>query len=222
MSRERRTVAVIGLGTLGLAVARELLRVGDRVMGVDIDEQRIAGLCDDLTSTAIADARSEKAVAELGLDGFDAVVVTMSRSIEASILAATHALEVGCNNVWARAKDSTHRIILERIGVHHVIVPQREEGERLAQRIHNPALHAFINVHGDHLVGLVHPPTAMVGKHPPLEWFEARERIVLMGILRGPELIRLALDETTIEEGDLLLVYGPQSGMRDLADRWTA
>lgn len=218
MIGHQRTVAVIGLGTLGVALSRELLRMGDRVVGIDVSEDRVSEVCEELTSTAVADAGSRKAMVELGLDVFDAVVIAISQSIEASVLAATHALELGCKNVWARAENDTHRIILERIGVHNVIVPQRKEGERLAQRLHNPALVSFIDVGDDHLMAHVLAPKRLRESSAPTKEIKRYADVTLIGVLRGGNVLQLQQQELELHGGDVLIVFGPRAAIRAFTD----
>ena len=47
----------------------------------------------------------------------------------ASVLIAANLVDLGIPHIWAKAMSQSHGKILERIGVHHVIYPEREAGE---------------------------------------------------------------------------------------------
>ena len=82
-------VAVIGLGRFGESIARELVAGGTEVLGIDSDPKTVQRLAGTLTHTVIADATDEAAMRQLGVDGFERVVVGIGRNLEASILACS-------------------------------------------------------------------------------------------------------------------------------------
>ena len=82
----KKQFAVMGLGGFGESVARELMRLGHEVLGVDIDENKANQLADHLTQTVIADATDDSALKEMDLHRFDATLVAIGENIEASIL----------------------------------------------------------------------------------------------------------------------------------------
>jgi len=53
MAKENRSFTVIGLGAFGSAVASELARFGNKVMGVDLDEKRVAQMAATLDLSLI-------------------------------------------------------------------------------------------------------------------------------------------------------------------------
>ena len=67
MAKETRSFAVIGLGAFGSAVAAELARFGNRVIGVDLDERRVSSMASQLSSTVILDTTDELALREAGM-----------------------------------------------------------------------------------------------------------------------------------------------------------
>ncbi|RUM95664.1 hypothetical protein EET67_22185 [Pseudaminobacter arsenicus] len=57
---------VIGLGTLGATVALELARLGDHILGIDIDGRNVGRVADDLSEAIVAGGRNEDALRHLG------------------------------------------------------------------------------------------------------------------------------------------------------------
>jgi trk system potassium uptake protein TrkA len=62
MAKETRAFAVIGLGAFGSAVASELARFGNQVIGVDLDERRVGQMASTLNSAVILDTTDEAAL----------------------------------------------------------------------------------------------------------------------------------------------------------------
>ena len=63
-----RNIAVIGLGTFGGAVARELTRLGDRVLGIDIDEQTLTSFSNEFDLLIQGDSSDPKALKECSIE----------------------------------------------------------------------------------------------------------------------------------------------------------
>ena len=106
---EARGILVIGLGRFGRALARTLLEQGHEVMGVDAD-----------------------AVRELGASDFETAVVAIGTDVEAGILAIHPESTSKSGGYGAKAITGSHGAILERVGAHRVVFPERDMGIRVA------------------------------------------------------------------------------------------
>ncbi len=132
---EKQSFAVIGLGKFGSSVALELSAAGAQVLAIDVDEERVAAVSEYVTHAVITDVCDSKAMETLGLSNMDAVVVAITESLDASILATILAKEAGVPLVVAKAKEDLHAKILKRTGADRVIIPERESGIRVAHNI---------------------------------------------------------------------------------------
>ena len=215
---DKRSFAVIGLGTFGAAVARTLRGFGDHVLGIDTDEGRLAREGDRLSRAVIADARELRAMEEAGLGSYDVAVVAMATDIEANLMSVMNAQSLGVPEVWAKAESDTHAAILERVGVTRVLSPEVSFGELIAQALHNPRLRGSVRLTGDLHFAQVEVPGGMCGK--PLERLRMGERFDLrcVGIVRGA--VVLPPDpEAEVCEGDGLMVVGTRPAMRAFSER---
>lgn len=131
----KKQFAVIGVGRFGLSTAQKLCAMGHDVLVVDQNEELISAAADKVTHAVIADITDEEAVSELGLSNFDAVVVTIGHSLQASVMAVVMAKEAGARYVVAKAMDDLHAKILEKVGADRIVMPERDMGIRLAQRL---------------------------------------------------------------------------------------
>ena len=82
----KRTFTVIGLGAFGSTVARELARLGNDVLGIDLDPEHVNAIADDITQAVVADARNEDTLRDLGVHDSDAVVVAIGEDLELSLI----------------------------------------------------------------------------------------------------------------------------------------
>ena len=56
----KHTYAVIGLGVFGSTIALELSRLGNEVIGIDLNPSLVSEIADRITQAVIADARDER------------------------------------------------------------------------------------------------------------------------------------------------------------------
>ena len=132
---EKQSFAVIGLGKFGSHVAMELAAAGANVLAIDIDEEKVADIAEYVTYAARADVCDSKAMQSLGISNMDAVIVAITGSLDASIMATILAKEAGVKLVIAKAKEELHAKILRKTGADRVIIPERESGIRVAHNI---------------------------------------------------------------------------------------
>lgn len=210
--RSRRTFAVVGLGTFGTTVATELARLGDEVLGVDIDEGRVNLVADRLAHAVIADARDEEALRELGLGNYDVVVVAIGEDLEANIICTVSAKLLGVPCVWAKAMTRTHHRILSRIGADRVIHPEEEIGVHVAQTLHAPVVRDYVSLgNGYHVVYMETPED--LGDRALGDLDLAGFDIHCLGLMRGTRYIACT-EESRIQEEDRLLLLGKPEDLR--------
>lgn len=130
-----KSFAVIGLGRFGRCVAMELSDMGADVMVIDQDEDNINCVADYVTCAINIDVCDVEALKNSGISNMDAVVVSMSGYLEASIMSVITAKELGVPVVIAKARDEVAGNILKKVGADKIVFPENESGIRLSQRL---------------------------------------------------------------------------------------
>ena len=156
-------VIVIGLGRFGSSLARELMKTGHEVLGVDTDERIVQNMSQELTHTVRADTTDEATLKELGISEFDSAVVAIGADLEASILTTALLLQLGVPNVWAKANSTSHGLILDQLGCHHVIFPEYEMGKRVAHMVSGETLD-YVPIDNDFVMVKSEVPASFAGK----------------------------------------------------------
>ena len=218
MAIKSRNVAIIGLGTFGVSVARELTRIGDNVLGIDEDPARVSLICDEIKSSVEVDATDEKALSQCALESYDAVIVSIGENTEASILVAMNVMELGCKQVWVKAQTETQKKILKAIGVHHVVLPEQRFGTQLAQMIHNPRVEAFMSSGDGQYIVTMKISNAFTGKLLADLDFENTYKISCVGILTAGEFVKFERYDDPIKENDKLVLVGSRTQLRKFSD----
>ncbi|MEU7510731.1 TrkA family potassium uptake protein [Streptomyces sp. NPDC042898] len=210
-------VAVIGLGRFGSSLANELMRRGWDVLGIDTDARLVQKYSDSLTHAATADCTDPDVLNQLGVHDFSSAVVGIGSDIEASILISSNLLEAGVPNIWAKAISRQHGKILERLGVHHVVLPEHEMGERVAHLVTGRMLD-FIEFDDDYALVKTVAPKAATGR--PLGQSRVRSEygITVVGIKRPGEDFTYATADTVVEKGDIIVVTGKTSAVETFTE----
>ena len=210
----RRQFAVIGLGRFGSAMATTLSELGQDVIGVDGDAEKVRQLADVVTQAVDLDAIDERALRSIGIQDVDVAVVSIGENIESSLLVVMQLRELGVKTIVAKAVTPLHGRILEKLGVSRVIFPEREMAVRIAHGLVMPNVIDYIELSRDFSIVEVPAPAVFVGR--TLKQLELRPKygLTLIAIKRRPSPstpevtnISPSADET-IQAGDVLSLLG--------------
>ncbi len=219
---KRRQFAVIGLGRFGSAMATTLAELGQDVIGVDGDADRVRRLADVITQAVELDATDERALRAAGIQDVHVAVVSIGENIEASLLVVMQLRELGVATIVAKAVTPLHGRILEKIGVSRVIFPEREMAIRVAHSLVMTNVIDYFELSRDFSMVEMPAPATFVGR--TLRQLEIRPRfgLTLIAIKRQPALdsavvtnISPSADEA-IQEGDVLVLLGSNERLSNL------
>lgn len=205
---EADSVAVIGLGRFGRAIAMELMATGTEVLGIDTNEEIVQSLNGELTQVVRADTTKEEVLRQLGVDAFDRVVVAIGSDVQASILTTSILLRMGIPHIWAKAVSDPHGQILTQLGVSHVIYPEKDMGRRVAHLVRGAALD-YIEVDDDYAIVKMGPNRIVEGKRLGDTDLRRQYGVTVMAVHRGAAEWRNADADTVIMPGDTMLIAGP-------------
>ncbi|MCX2947084.1 potassium channel family protein [Lentzea sp. NEAU-D7] len=211
-------VVVLGLGRFGSSVAVELIGLGTEVMAIDSDSKLIQRHADDVTHAVVADSTDAEVMRQLGVDEFERAVVGIGNNLEASILTTAVLVDFGIPDIWAKAISREHGRILERIGAHHVVLPEHEMGERVAHVVAGRVLD-YIEIENDYAMIKARPPEEAIGKPLGTSKLRAKYGVTVVGVKRPGDEFTYATAETVIESGDVLILAGKVADVERLTDR---
>lgn len=213
----KKQIAVIGLGRFGVSLMEELTILGYDVLAVDINSDKVNAVVDLCTHAVQADAADEQALKALGIRNFDVVVVAIGEHIQANILATITLKELGVKKVVAKAKNSLHGKVLEKIGA-SVIFPERDMGKRLAHMLVSQNIMDHIELSPLYSIMEFRSPEIYHGKS--LEQLGVRKMmgITILAIKRGEQVIVAPRAAQVIEKEDVLVAVGKNTDLKKLYD----
>ncbi|NUW44535.1 TrkA family potassium uptake protein [Nonomuraea rhodomycinica] len=197
----------MGLGRFGSSLAVELTRRGTEVLAIDNRAKVVQSLSGEITHIATADCTDMQALRQLGVPDFYRAVVGIGGDLEASILTASLLVELEIEHIWAKAVSRQHGRILDRIGVHHVVFPEHDMGERVAHLISGRMLD-FMQVDDDFALAKTPPPKQYVGV--PLGRSDLRRKygVTIVAVKSQGQEFTYATAETVLGYGDVVIVSG--------------
>jgi trk system potassium uptake protein TrkA len=208
-------VAVIGLGRFGGQVAESLLRLGHEVLGIDQDPHTVQFWADRLTHVVQTDSTDNESLQQLGLAEFGRAVVGIGSDLEASVLTVLTLVEVGVEEIWAKAISVKHGKILASVGADHVIYPEAAMGDRVAHLITTKMLD-FTELDEGFAIAKTCLPAELTGQTIGQVAMAHRYGVTVVGI-KSPTGEFLRPEPDTVLPGDAILIV---AGATDQVQRF--
>lgn len=204
------SVAVIGLGRFGGALALELEAQGTEVLGIDTNEEIVQSYNGRLTHVVRADSTREEVLRQLSVHEFDRAVVGIGSDLEASILTTSRLLTFKHPEIWAKAISEPHAEILGQLGVQHVIRPEHDMGKRVAHLVRGSILD-YVEFEDDFVMIRTQPPSE--ARDRPLGVLGLRDQygITIVAVKRPGGTWQHTTAQTVLYEEDQIIVQGPKN-----------
>ena len=210
---------VLGLGRFGSAIATTLVELGQEVLGVDNDEEKVNDLKDKITQAVQADITEERALKELGVSNFDTAVVAIGSNLETSILVTMMLKEMGLKYIIAKAQNNLHAKVLEKIGVDKIVFPERDMGRRIANNLVTPNIKDYIELEPDYSISEIEALPEFVNKTLRQLDLQNKYGINVLAIKRGANFNISPRAKDIIKRDDFLIVIGEAKRITELADK---
>ncbi|MFZ1285920.1 MAG: TrkA family potassium uptake protein [Candidatus Phosphoribacter sp.] len=202
------SVLIIGIGRFGYSVAQSLVAMGQEVLAIDNDPVKVQRYADEFTHVVEADSTDRDALEQLGVETFDKAVIGISDNVEASVLTAMALVDYGVTDVWAKASTKTQGRILERLGIHHVVYPERAMGEQVAHMIVG-GMTQYLEFDDDFAIARAMAPSEQWNRSFAETGLRAKYGVTIVGVKRIGEDFVYARPETFVLPQDELVVSGP-------------
>lgn len=203
-----KSYIVIGLGRFGSRVARQLYSLGCEVLAIDVRSELVQQIANDVTHAVVGDAQDKEVLKALGVRNLECAVVAIGDDLSASVLATMNLKELGVPYLVCKAHDETHRKVLEKLGADRVVIPEQENGDRLARSLSTPNVLDYIELSADY--GIVEVPA-------PRSWWEKTLKDLNVRAKLGANIIAIRRDgqinvapgaDFMFREGDIIVVLG--------------
>lgn len=197
--------AILGMSKFGRAMAETLYENGYTVLCCDEQESAVHEAAEYATHVVQADASDKAVLLKLGISNFDVVIIAFGEDFEAAAVTATILKELKVPYIIAKANGLRQKLILESIGVDHVILPEREMGERFAYSLITNDFLESIHRSDRYDIIETKPQPEWVGKSLGSLRLRQTERLNVLLIIRDGVLLEEVDAHTVLQANDDLI-----------------
>ena len=218
---------IIGLGSFGTHLTRQLSREGHEVVAVDNDPAHISQLKDEVEFLIQADCTDLNAFHEIPIDACDAVIIAIGEDFEASLSIASHVQQLGAKRIISRIINPLHGRLLKLLKIDELIIPEAMAAAWMAKSLKTPDLLNSLELGGGYEIAQIVVPPRMVDK--TLQQVALRDQyelnLITIGKSRGmtssaashhaiQKVLGIPQPDRSFESDDILVLFGKAQDVR--------
>jgi trk system potassium uptake protein len=220
---------IIGLGTFGTHLARQLARDGHEIIGVDNAPAHTDSMRDEIEFLLTADCSDINAFEDIPVSDCDAVIIAIGKDFEAALSIAANVQQIGAKRLICRIINPLHARLLKLLKIEELIIPESLAAAWLARSLRSKDVVNAFQVGKDHEIVEVSVPPGMIGKTLRDLDLRGTYELNLVTILRrkGATSVSSALPQIekiigvpeptrVFEDNDILLIFGTEKNIRRL------
>ena len=204
----KKQYAVIGMGTFGTALAETLIAHGQEVLAIDLKHQKVQELSDTFDHVVQADARDPKALKALGIDKFDAVIVSLGDRVADTIFLTLTLKELGVDTVIVTTSDEQLGKVLEKVGATKIVSPVRDMGERVALSLLNTRLTDYMELAPGYMLVETALPAKFTSKNLKELNLRAKYKVTVIVIKRQDTIMINPEPDIQFQAEDTIVLLG--------------
>lgn len=155
---------IIGLGSFGTQLARQLNRDGHEIVAVDNDPAHINTLKDEIEYIIQANCTDLNAFHEIPVDACDAVILAIGEDFEASLSIASNLQQLGAKRIISRIINPLHGRLLKLLKIDELMIPEAMAAAWLARSLKTPDVISSQDLGGGHEIVQIAVPDFLVGQ----------------------------------------------------------
>lgn len=213
---DMKSYVVIGLGRFGTQIATRLYEYGKDVLVIDVEETLVDQISDHVTRAVVADAKNKDVLRGLGVSDCDCAIVALGSDLAGSILVTMNMKALGVPHVICKARDDTHREILEKLGADQVIIPERVVADKLARTMASPNILEFIELSNDYGIIEYKSPKTWENKLIKELNIRAKYGVNIIAVKKNNKVKISPSAEYTIPEESVLVLLGDYKALEQI------
>ena len=205
---KKKSILLIGLGRFGRHLAIKFNELGHEVLAVDSDEEKINDVADIVTNAQIGDSTNIQFLKKLGIDNFDACIVTISGDFQSSLETTSLLKELGAKKVISRAERDGQAKFLLRNGADDIVYPVKQLAYWTAIRYTSDHIMDYIEIDNEHAIFEVAIPKEWIGKSIIEIDIRKKYNINILAFKENGKLNFAVKPDIILDENRSLLVIG--------------
>ncbi len=220
---------IIGLGSFGTHLTRQLTRDGHEIVAVDNNPAHIAALKDEVEYIIQADCTDLNAFHEIPIDECDAVILAIGENFEASLSIAANVQQLGARRIISRIINPLHGRLLKLLKIDELLIPEAMAAAWLARSLKTPDVINSLELGGGFEIAQILVPRPLVGITLQQVDLRGRYDLNLVTIAKGRgatplsstrhpinKVLGIPLPTRDFEEDDILVLFGQAKDIRRL------
>lgn len=201
-----KSVLIIGLGRFGTYMAKKFTELGNHVMALDTDEEKINEILPFVTSAQIGDGTKAAVLESIGIDNFDICVVCVGENFQSSLETTSLLKEAGAKFVLSRASTEIQAKFLLRNGADEVVFAEKEMAERLAVKYSANNIFDYIQLTNEYAIYEIPTPKSWEGKTIRDKGVRAKYNVNILGTKRAGTLVPNPPPDYVFAAGERIIV----------------
>ncbi|WP_298020315.1 TrkA family potassium uptake protein [uncultured Dysosmobacter sp.] len=214
-----KSFLVIGLGRFGQHLSKKLVDLGNEVMVIDQDEERVARLAGSVTASCVGDCQDEHVLEALGIRNFDVCFVCVRDDFQCSLEVTATLKDLGAKCVVARADRERQIKFLKKIGADYVIHTEMDMAHRVAMRFSARNAFDYFELTPKYAIFEMEIPEEWEGRTVTEVDVRRRYNVNILGIKHGDEVIPLLDPGYRFQPDVHLIIAGDKDAGLRLMDK---
>ncbi len=122
----KKSILLIGVGRFGKHIAVKLSELGNDIMAVDKDENKINEIVSYVTNAEIGDSTNKDYLKMLGVGNYDVCIVAIGQDFQSSLETTSLLKELGAKKVVSRAERDGQAKFLLNNGADEIVYPEKQ------------------------------------------------------------------------------------------------
>ncbi|WP_290772586.1 TrkA family potassium uptake protein [Anaerofustis sp.] len=203
-----KSVLVIGMGRFGKHLSRKMQELGNDVMVIDRDEERIAEFTSEFTDSQIGDCTKETVLESIGVNNFDVCFVAIGEDFQSSLEITALLKDLNANWVVTKASSDIQKKLLQRIGADEVIYPEKDTAEKLAIRYNARNVFDYIPLTPEYSIYEIPIIDSWIGKNMAELNIRSKFKINIIAVKNNNILDPIPNPDYIFKENDHIIVIG--------------
>ena len=206
-----KSVLVIGMGRFEKHLSRKMQELGNDVMIIDKDEERVSEFASEFTDSQIGDCRVEGVLESIGVNNFDICFVAIGEDFQSSLEITALLKDLNAKWVVTKASSDIQKKLLLRIGADEVVYPERDMAEKLAIRSNAKNIFDYIQLTDEYSIYEIPIINSWIGKTIIELAIRRKYKVNIIAVKNANSLDPVPSPLYTFKEGDHIIVIGKSS-----------
>lgn len=215
-----KSVLIIGMGKFGTHLCKNLAKLNNEIMAVDIREDVMEDILPIVTSAKIGDCTNEQVLQSLGVGNFDICFVCIGANFQNSLEITSLLKEMGAKYVVSKANRDIHAKFLLRNGADEVIYPDRDIAEKSAVKYSADEVFDYIELAGGYSIYEILPLPQWIGKSITEINVRAKYNVHILGTKSHDGIKLLPGSDYVFSKDDHLMIIGRKQDIEKIVSRF--